>query len=70
MILSSRGHLAISGDILVVTNWVRDTTAILWGEAGGAANHPIIHRTTPPNKEPSRSKCESVEKHALNLYTY
>ena len=50
--LSSKGHLAMSGDITcchslggVEHYWH------LWAEAKDASKHPEMHRTTPYNKE-------------------
>lgn len=36
---------------MVVTTWSGGVaTGILWGEAGGVAQHPAVHRTAPATK--------------------
>ena len=54
---SLRGHLAMSGTIFGCHSW-RGTTGISWVEARDSAKHPIIHRTTPHNKELSGPRCQ------------
>lgn len=37
----------MSGDIFGCYTWVVDATGILWVEAGGAVQHPTMHRAVP-----------------------
>lgn len=47
-----QGHLATCGDAFPHLNWGKqgDASGLLWVEARGAAEHPIVHRTAPHDR--------------------
>lgn len=55
-----RGHLAMSGDILVVTiaGGCYLLALVGRGQARDAAEHPAMCRTAPNKKESSGPKCQ------------
>ena len=60
--LSSRGHLAMSGDITCCRSLGgAERYWHLWAEAKDASKHLEVHRATPYNKELSDPKVNSAK---------